>query len=164
MGSDMDITSQIDSYFSLEQEIFAHCGYKPDWVSIPLEDTRDYFWQVDPTEKRELLFAKDRETLLRSEEWNPALYSYLIEGEYYQEVIYTQRFLKKWVYRGEKYTLVCADTQTDGNKFLRLFDNTKEVPWDASKRRTSEQRAHESQARWEYAQRVHPALLRKDKA
>ena len=48
------------------------------------------------------------------------------DGNYYEDEIYTQRFLPKWVYRGEDYTMVCVDTHTDGNQFLRIFDNLKE--------------------------------------
>jgi hypothetical protein len=45
----------------------------------------------------------------------------------YAAEIYTQRFLPKWVYRGAEYTMVCVDTRTDGNKFLMVFDNKKEI-------------------------------------
>lgn len=49
------------------------------------------------------------------------------EGDYYEHEIYTQRFLPKWVYRGEDYTMICVDTRVDGNKFLQVFDNKKEI-------------------------------------
>lgn len=45
----------------------------------------------------------------------------------YSNEIYTQRFLPKWVYRGKDYTMICVDTHTDGNKFLQIFDNSKEI-------------------------------------
>lgn len=45
----------------------------------------------------------------------------------YECQIYTQRFLPKWVYRADELTMICVDTQTDGNKFLMIFDNAKEV-------------------------------------
>jgi hypothetical protein len=48
-------------------------------------------------------------------------------GEYYSNEIYTQRFLPKWVYRTDDYTMICVDTHVDGNKFLQIFDNAKEV-------------------------------------
>lgn len=44
----------------------------------------------------------------------------------YGGLIYTQRFLSKWVYRTNNYTMVCANTQCDGNRFLMIFDNEKE--------------------------------------
>ena len=46
----------------------------------------------------------------------------------YSDEIYTQQSLKKWVYRADDYTMVCVDTHTDGNQFLRIFDNAKERP------------------------------------
>ena len=49
------------------------------------------------------------------------------DGDYYQNEIYTQRFLPKWVYRGKEYTMICVDTRTDGNTFLQVFDNSKEI-------------------------------------
>ena len=49
------------------------------------------------------------------------------DQNYYCDDIYTQRFLPKWVYRGEEYTMVCCNPHEDGNKFLRILDNSKEV-------------------------------------
>ncbi len=31
------------------------------------------------------------------------------------------------VYRGQDYTMISVDTHVDGNKFLQIFDNKKEV-------------------------------------
>ena len=47
------------------------------------------------------------------------------DGNFYTEEIYKQRFLPKWVYLGKDFTMICCDTQVDGNKFLRVFDNAK---------------------------------------
>ncbi len=55
-------------------------------------------------------------------------------GMIYSGVIYTQRFLKKWVYRTETHAMVSIDTQTDGNKFLMLFDSTKECTDEVMRR------------------------------
>jgi hypothetical protein len=48
-------------------------------------------------------------------------------GNYYSNEIYTQRHLPKWIYRGAEYTMIVVDTHTDGNKFLQIFDNSKEI-------------------------------------
>lgn len=48
------------------------------------------------------------------------------DGNYYENEIYTQRHLPKWVYRGAEYTLVVVDTNTDGNQLLSVFANSKE--------------------------------------
>lgn len=51
----------------------------------------------------------------------------LDDEEYYGDEIYTQRFYSKWVYRGDDYAMVMVDTHTDGNRFLAVFDNSKEL-------------------------------------
>lgn len=33
----------------------------------------------------------------------------------------------KWIYRGEKLTMIIVDTQVDGNQFFAFYDNNKEV-------------------------------------
>jgi hypothetical protein len=48
-------------------------------------------------------------------------------GNYYSKEIYTPRHLTKWVYSGKDYTMVVVDTDTDGNKFIQIFDNSKEI-------------------------------------
>lgn len=53
------------------------------------------------------------------------------DGEFYSGRIYTQRFLKKWVYRAPGFVMVSVDTQTDGNRFLMIFDAAKECEDDA---------------------------------
>jgi hypothetical protein len=67
-----------------------------------------------------------------SEELKPSL-SLLVKlgsiagtGDYYQNDIYTNRFLPKWVYRGPEYTMIVVDTHTDGNQLLQVFANDKE--------------------------------------
>ena len=112
----MEIT--IDKYFELQKEIYDYFGYVEDWVVIPIEDSRGYFWMIIDGEGHGggVRFAEKKEELLNED-----------KREYYQNTIYTQCFLKKWVYRAKKYTMICADTHTDGNKFLQIFDNVKEI-------------------------------------
>jgi len=103
----------LDDYFDIQEKIYKHFGYCEDWVVIPMEDARDYFWRLDEDEGI-VRFADTPELLI-----DPA-------GNYYENEIYTQRFLDKWVYRADGYTMICVDTHTDGNKFLQIFDNRKE--------------------------------------
>lgn len=105
-----------DEYFKLQKEIFDHFGYVEDWVVIPLDDAREYYWTIEDGDTGSVRFAESKE-LLEDEE----------AGEYYSNEIYTQRFLPKWVYRTDDYTMICVDTHTDGNKFLQIFDNAKEI-------------------------------------
>lgn len=109
----MDI---LDRYNEAKKELFEYFGYVEDWRVIPVEDSREVFWRLDGEGPGEVYFAATEEEL-ESE-----------DGEYYSDEIYMQRFLTKWVYRGKDYTMVCVDTHTDGNKFLRIFDNSKERP------------------------------------
>lgn len=102
----------LDQYFEIQKQIYDYFGYKEDWKVIPLEDRRECFWYLA---KHEVLYAESMEDF--DEE----------KGNYYLDEIYTQRFLPKWVYRAEKYTMISVDTHTDGNKFLAIYDNSKEL-------------------------------------
>jgi len=103
----------IDAYFNAQQAIHDYFGYVEDWVVIPLDDARSYFWFVDE-EAGFVRFAEAKETLKDE------------TGEYYENEIYTQRFLPKYVYRTDDFTMISVDTHVDGNKFLQIFDNAKE--------------------------------------
>jgi len=104
----------LDKFNAVRQEIFNYFGYKEDWRVLPLDDAREYFWSLDGLGPGTVKFA-DTEDELKDE-----------SGNYYEDEIYTQRHLPQWVYRGEHFTMVVVDTNTDGNQFLRIFDNDKE--------------------------------------
>lgn len=106
----------LDDYLALREQIFAYFGYVEDWVVIPLDDQRARFWRIEGGEGHggEVMYADTLEQLDS-------------DGDYYSGSIYTQRFLPKWVYRGAEFTMIAVDTHTDGNKFLMVFDNAKEV-------------------------------------
>ena len=119
----MNIKESIDQYFLLMEQIHEAFGYAEDWVVIPMDDAREYVWCLNGLYDKdgefqtgEVRFAETFEDLNDEE-----------RGNYYSNEIYTQRFLPKYVYRTEDYTMICVDTHTDGNKFLQIFDNTKEV-------------------------------------
>lgn len=101
----------LTDYLKMQQEIYAYFGYVEDWVVIPISDEREYYWYVS---NGDVCYA-DTEQELKDQ-----------DGNYYENPIYKQRFLDKWVYRADDYTMICVDTQTDGNKFLSIFDNAKE--------------------------------------
>ncbi len=110
----------IDDCFEAIEKVHEYFGYVEDWVKIPLDDARGLFWFVNQIQGF-VRFAETKEKLL------------LGDGEYYENQIYTQRFLPRYVYRVEKHTMICVDTRTDGNKFLQIFDNDKEVTEDMLK-------------------------------
>lgn len=104
---------KLDQYFKLQQEIYKYFGYVEDWVVIPIDDAREYFWML--SEPEDLVRFAETEEILFNEK----------RGDCYENEVYRQRFLPKWVYRTDDYTMICVDTRTDGNKFLQMFDNSK---------------------------------------
>lgn len=110
----MSIHSTIDEYFKLQKEIHEHFGYNEDWKVIPLDDMRGYHWFYDQNQ--------DGGIVVYSEE--PFTKETITAGNtIYGGVIYTQRFLPKWVYVGDDLTMISMDTRVDGNKFLSIFQN-----------------------------------------
>lgn len=107
----------LKDYFDLQQNIYNYFGYEEGWVVIPIEDDTGYYWMVDPNESECVIFAIDQTDFYN--------------GDYYKNEIYNQRHLPKYVFRGEDYTMIAVDTHTDGNKFLQIFSNSKEVPYES---------------------------------
>lgn len=108
----------LEQYFDLQKQIYDYFGYAEDWVVIPLQGNTDSYWFVDQEYNGQGKVVWSPEPLTKE--------SVEAGDKIYSGSIYTQRFLPRWVYRAEKYTMVCVDTHTDGNKFLLIFDNTKE--------------------------------------
>lgn len=106
-------------YNQIRQELFDYFGYQEDWVVIPVDDATKYHWRLTGEGRGDEVQFADTLEELETE-----------SGNCYSNEIYTQRFLPKWVYRGEEYTMVVVDTHTDGNKFLQIFDNKKEVKYE----------------------------------
>ncbi len=124
-----DIDKDIDSYFEIQGRIHEALGYKPDWVEIPLDDHRGEHWMI--------VGSEEDGRCVYSEE--PLTHDSIGEGsKIYGGPIYTQRFLPKWVYRAGKHVMVSVDTETDGNKFLMIFDADKECTDEAIREAYSE--------------------------
>lgn len=104
----------LKDYFNIQKLIYEYFDYCEDWQVFPIEKSTQYYWALDGEGPGTVMFA-DTETELHA-----------ATGNFYIDQIYTYRNLSKWVYRGEMYTMIVVDTQTDGNKFLRIFDNAKE--------------------------------------
>ena len=107
----------LKQYNRTRQELFDYFGYVEDWVVIPVDDQTHCLWQLTGEGRGDVVRFAETLKDLQDEE----------AGQYYENEIYTQRFLPKWVYRGADYTMVVVDTHTDGNKFLQIFDNAKEI-------------------------------------
>jgi hypothetical protein len=130
------IEATATDYFAAQQAVFDHCGYVEDWVIIPMIDCRNSYWAVDAAECEWCLHAPTPDAVeaallaASSVGGNPdALKLPAIEAlpDYYLDAIYTQRFLKRWVYRGSELAIVCCDPRVDGNRFLRLFLTSTEI-------------------------------------
>lgn len=118
------IHDALDAFAAARKEIFEHVGYIEDWCVLPLDDSRDQWWHVDARECHHVKFSPNRDALvhwLKHDDYGP--YGNVL----YENVIYTNRHLPKWVYRGKDIVLVVADTQTDGNKNLQIFRVDMEV-------------------------------------
>jgi len=103
----------LKDYFELQKQIFNYFGYVEDWVAIPLNDLTDVYWHLTGEDSgKQVFYSPDKS---------------FNEDCLYSNYIYTQCFLPKWVYRGKDYTMICGDTRCDGNKFLQIFDNKKEI-------------------------------------
>lgn len=114
------LKEKIDTYFAVMNAVHESFGYKEDWKVIPLEDGREYYWHLDSKADDDcdarVIFAE-----------TPEQFQDAAAGNYYTNEIYSQRFLPKYIYRTDEYTLISVDTHTDGNKFLQIFDNSKEL-------------------------------------
>lgn len=120
------IDDVIDLFFAARKAIFAHVGYVENWKVLPINNSRDQFWAVDKDEHAWVKFSPSLEALTywlagHTDEYGPHG-NVLFENE-----IYTQRHLPRWVYRGPELTLIVTDTHTDGNQYLRLFRNKNEI-------------------------------------
>ena len=105
----------LDLFFKVRQTVYDYFGFVEDWVVYPIEDYREHYWRIENDE--EVIFGEKDDVINDT-------------GNQYVNTIYTQRFYDKWVYRGEKYTMIFVDTHTDGNKFFGIYDNAKEIRED----------------------------------
>ncbi len=118
----------LNSYSQAEQRLFDYFGYVGNWRAIPVDDRTADYWLLqergDGSGRGMVIYAPTELTLELL--LGPNL-DRLKVGTFYGSSIYTQRHLKRWVYRGKDYTMICVDTHCDGNQYLAIFDNAKEA-------------------------------------
>lgn len=116
-AEDIDL---IELFFKLRDNVVYPYfdGFEDGYVVYALEDYRNYYWHLPYGEgcEGEVHYAETVKDLFDKD-----------AGHYYVNDIYTQRFYDKWVWRGEKYTMIFCDTHTDGNKFFGVYSNDKEI-------------------------------------
>src|SRR5579863_6289221 len=111
----------LNGFFQIQKQLFDYFGYVEDYVKLPLRDDTDAYWLLQQNERG------GGKVIYAPEELTPQLLDRANPGTFYGDSIYTQRFLPKWVYRGRDFTMIVVDTHTDGNRFLAIFDNSKEA-------------------------------------
>lgn len=118
----MNVKKKLTKYFDLQAKIFAHFGYVEDWVTIPLADHTDDHWML----------VNEDSAAGRADHYvyspDPLTPEAVARGAtIYSGKIYTQCHLPRWIWRADGFTMVCADTGCDSNKYLMIFDDTKET-------------------------------------
>ena len=114
----MTFDDEITAYFEAKGKLHAGFGYEESWVEIPMEDKREMYWMIvgDEGGVGKCVYSP-----------KPFTAEDIISGKtLYSGLIYTQRFLSKWVYRTQTHVMAAVDTRTDGNKYLMIFDATRE--------------------------------------
>lgn len=99
----------LNEYFDIQKKIYDYFGYIEDWKVIPIDDGTDYFWMLKCDK---VCFADTKQELLTE------------DGNYYENEILP---MSKSIYHSKEYTMICVDPRTDGNQFLQIFDNSKEL-------------------------------------
>jgi hypothetical protein len=104
----------LENYFLSQKQIYEFFGYEGGNKVFPIEDSTCYYWQLDgkDDDAGEVIFANSEEELKSQ------------GGDYYSNDVMQRP------YRTSNYTAICVDTHVDGNKFLQIFDNLKERPFD----------------------------------
>ncbi len=100
----------LQKYNNSLKALYDHVGFTPDWVVYPIDDCTDSYWSTDGKH------VKYAETI---EKYNS-------DGDFYRDIVYTQRFYKKHIYRGKIYTMIFCDPRVDGMIYFSVFDNKKE--------------------------------------
>lgn len=89
------------------EQIHVYFGYNENWTVLPIDDSTQYYWKL--TESGVQFYENQDDD---------------------DDNSYDNEFLNgsvEDVYRTEAYTMIVVDTHCDGNKFLQIFDNSKEL-------------------------------------
>ena len=131
----MDI---IDQYFKLQNAVYAQFGYDGSWEAIPVCDSRDVYWNLAQEESGSGIvhFDENKEALeqaIRGQDHIKTFGDFITKANIDMannstciDMIYTPKFLEKWVYRTDTMTMICIETPFR-EKFLKIYDNSKEI-------------------------------------
>jgi hypothetical protein len=112
----------LDNFIEARDALYAHCGFKEDWVTFPINpEPLGSVWRVDretPTEANGSVHWANDEAKLNDE----------AEGDFYSAELLKHRFFDgKSVFRGADLTLVIGEPHVDGMRWLYVFDSHKEI-------------------------------------
>ena len=81
----------LNKHQAAQEELFKYFGYVEDWCAIPVDDATEYYWKIEGSETDgNVQFAEEKHDLDDD-----------CSGNHYENEIYTNRHLPKWVYRGK---------------------------------------------------------------
>lgn len=109
----------LDDYFAIRENVFEYFGYKERARAYPIDDMRDVYWSRDDTHIYWSYKKEHQQQCLK--QFHD--YQNIPDDDAYSDVLLEG----PWISIDGKYTLFLEDTQTDGNVFLRIFDNAKKV-------------------------------------
>lgn len=98
----------VENYNKALKELYEHVGFKEDWVVCPIDDCTDKYWNVVGDTVK---YANSEDEFVNE------------AGEYFEDELYKQRFYSKWIYEGEKLTMIFCNPHVDGVRWFRIFDN-----------------------------------------
>ena len=96
----------LDMYNAALNDIHQYFGYEPEWHVFPIEDCREYYWRINDDE---VVFGYSKGDVKNRN--------------------FAERIIQVYpaVHPDNAYTMIKVDTETDGNKFLSIFDNAKRI-------------------------------------
>lgn len=126
----------LNKYNASVKSIHRFFGYEGDWKVYPIEDNTDYYWFINHgrvcfyqnMEQYDKILKEYTDILENSEdEFGEKQEFELSELSGYFEnwVVYVDG--KERIFEKDKYTAIIVDTQTDGNEFFSIWDNSKKI-------------------------------------
>lgn len=128
------ITKLLKKYTDSIKGIYEYFGYTEEWHVYPLEDLTECYWTIHENavwfgyennhpslESIENEYMDSYKNSKNDEEFSLEEFNRnFIENEFgYKSIILKEPSIK------ETHSMICVDTQCDGNKFLTIFDNKK---------------------------------------
>ena len=106
------IPELLTKHEQIYDEVFTYFGYKGNWRELLIADKTDVFWYISENAE-EVRYSY--QPLIPEDRHNTDYSAYIMQNLCYN------------ICRGNDYTMIAIDTECDGNCFLAIFDNTKEL-------------------------------------